>query len=90
MVGKGHSIWLTRKELYEKGLVIIRQQPCKRNGAAHTNIKTTLRYLKYHLRTLEEVIRGKVVHDLFMPSKQIQIPEKIGPRKLGGKGSNLG
>ena len=56
----------------------------------HTNIKTTQRYLKYHLKTLEDIIRGGAVNTIFIPSKTLQLPEKISATDLGGKNSNLG
>lgn len=56
----------------------------------HTNVKTTQRYLKYHLKTLEDVIRGKVTHMILLPSKTLQLSEKILVTELGGKDSNLG
>jgi hypothetical protein len=56
----------------------------------HTSTKTTQRYAQYKIEKLEDVIRGKSVHRLFIPSGELQVPEDKEKTWLGGKDSNLG
>jgi len=56
----------------------------------HTSTKTTQRYAQYKIEKLEDVIRGKSVHRLFIPPGELQVPEDKEKTWLGGKDSNLG
>ena len=55
----------------------------------HTNVKTTERYAQYELKSLENIIRGKRVYNLFIPESGVKLLENKGKEWLSEKEADL-
>lgn len=55
----------------------------------HTNVKTTERYAQYELKSLEDIIRGKRVYNLFIPESGVKLLENKGKESPSEKAADL-